>query len=309
MAFCPLQDLRDSSDIAWAVEWLEKLCALNGLTPITPQHRNAITDAVKLLRESHGRTLTDFCSMVQNMEVREALESYTLAGAWGQLLDAREDSLGSSRFMVFEMEKLMTSGEANDKAVIAVLLYLFRRIEKRLDGSPTLIPLDEAWVYLRNELFRDYLRDWLKTLRKKNAAVLLATQNLSDIFNSKIRDVVLESCPTKVLLPNAEAGNPASREFYHSIGLNKREVEIVQTALPKRQYYVVSIEGRRLISLGLGGVALSFVGVNGQEERDRVETVIQRCPVNWQSEWLRARKLDEWADWLDGMNEETRRLA
>ena len=52
-------------------------------------------------------------------------------------------------------------------AVIAVLLYLFRRIEKRLDGSPTLIPLDEAWVYLRNDLFRDYLRDWLKTLRKK----------------------------------------------------------------------------------------------------------------------------------------------
>ncbi len=120
---------------------------------------------------------------------------------------------------------------------------------------------------------------------------------------------MLESCPTKVLLPNAEAGNPASREFYHSIGLNKREVEIVQTALPKRQYYVVSVEGRRLISLGLGGVALSFVGVNGQEERDRVETVIQRCPADWQSEWLRARKLDEWADWLGGMNGETRRLA
>jgi len=54
---------------------------------------------------------------------------------------------------------------------------------------------------------------------------------------------------------------------------------------------------------------LSFVGVNGQEERDRVETVIQRCPADWQSEWLRARKLDEWAEWLDGMNGETRRLA
>src|SRR5207302_5950907 len=72
-------------------------------------------------------------------------------------------------------------------------------------------------------LFRDYLRDWPKTVRKKNAAVLLATQNLSDIFNSKIRDVVLESCPTKILLPNAEAGNPASREFYHSIGLRSEE--------------------------------------------------------------------------------------
>ena len=70
--------------------------------------------------------------------------------------------------------------------------------------------------------------------------VLLATQNLSDIFNSPIRDVVLESCPTKILLPNAEAANPASRQFYESIGLNEREIEMVQKSIPKRQYYVVS---------------------------------------------------------------------
>ncbi len=299
LVFCPLRDLEDASDVVWAVEWIEKLCALNGLTPITPQHRNAMTEAVKMLREAHSRTLTDFCAQVQNMEVREALEFYTLGGAWGQLLDAKEDSLGHSNFMVLEMERLMTSGDSNEKAVVAVLLYLFRCIEKRLDGSPTLIALDEAWVYLRNELFRDYLRDWLKTLRKKNAAVLLATQNLSDIFNSKIRDVVLESCPTKILLPNAEAGNPASCEFYHAIGLNEREIHIVQTALPKRQYYVVSTEGRRLISLGLGGVALSFVGVSNQEERGKVDGLIAKHPDSWQSDWLRSRKLGEWADWLE----------
>src|SRR5262249_10344308 len=121
-------------------------------------------------------------------------------------------------------EHLMNMGE---KAVVAVLLYLFRRIEKRLDGSPTLVPLDEAWVYLRHSRFRERVRDWLKTLRKLNGLVLLSTQNLSDIFNSPIRDVVLESCPTKVLLPNAEAANPASRQFYESIGLTEREISIV----------------------------------------------------------------------------------
>ena len=310
LAFCPLRDLEDASDVAWACDWIEKLCALNQLMPITPQHRNAIHEAMKLLCESNasnrassrafvGRTLTDFCAQVQNMEVREALEFYTLGGAWGQLLDSKEDSLGNGNFLVFEMEKLMTSGGGNDKAVIAVLLYLFRQIEKRLDGSPTLIPLDEAWVYLRNDLFRDYLRDWLKTLRKKNACVLLATQNLSDIFNSTIRDVVLESCPTKIVLPNAEAGNPVSREFYHAIGLNEREIQMVQTAVPKRQYYVASPEGRRLISLGLGGVALSFVGVNGQEERNKVDTAIADNPDGWQGDWLRSRKLGDWADWFE----------
>jgi len=283
---------------------------LNGLHPITPHHRNAITNAVKLMQQAdrRNRTLTDFCATVQQMEIREALEFYTLGGAWGQLLDASDDQLGFGRFMVFEMEKLMTSGESNEKAVTAVLLYLFRQIDKRLDGSPTLIPLDEAWIYLRHPLFRDYLRDWLKTLRKKNAAVLLATQNLSDVFNSQIRDVVLESCPTKVLLPNAEASNPASRSFYESLGLNDREIEIIQTALPKRQYYVVSAEGRRLISLGLGGVALSFVGVNGQEERDKVDAVIAANRDSWRASWLRQRGLGDWADWISEI-EDTQQIA
>ena len=161
------------------------------------------------------------------------------------------------------------------------------------------MPLDEAWVYLRHTLFRERARDWLKTLRKLNGAVLLSTQNLSDIFNSPIRDVVLESCPTKGLLPNAEAANPASRQFYESIGLNEREISMVQTSIPKRQYYVVSPVGRRLISLGLGGVALSFVGVNSREERQAIEETILRYGENWPSAWLRTRSLEDWADYLE----------
>jgi type IV secretion system protein VirB4 len=169
------------------------------------------------------------------------------------------------------------------------------------------VALDEAWVYLRHDLFRERVRDWLKTMRKLNAAVLLATQNLSDIFNSPIRDVILESCPTKVLLPNAEAKNPVSRDFYERIGLNERELQIVQTSLPKREYYVVSPLGRRLIGLGLGGVALSFVGVNGREERQAVEAVMGRARDGWRSEWLRARGLPDWAAYYEEMESEVGR--
>lgn len=114
--------------------------------------------------------------------------------------------------------------------------------------------------------------------------MVLATQNLSDIFNSPIRDVVLESCPTKVLLPNAEASNPASREFYESLGLNEREIDLVQKSIPKRQYYVVSPVGKRLISLGLGDVSLSFVGVSGREELTRVQQFMLQYGANWQAE-------------------------
>ena len=223
-----------------------------------------------------------------------------IAQVWG----VREQDLPSAGCSAYEMlDQLGTDGGVRALLVFGSNLVVSapkaRQIEKRLDGSPTLVPLDEAWVYLRHPLFRERVRDWLKTLRKFNGAVLLATQNLSDIFNSPIRDVVLESCPTKILLPNAEAANPASRQFYESIGLNDREIEMVQKSIPKRQYYVVSPIGRRMIALGLGGVALSFVGVNGREERQQVEGAIELHGEQWPAEWLRMRGLPEWAAYLE----------
>jgi hypothetical protein len=84
---------------------------------------------------------------------------------------------------------------------------------RRLDGRPTLIVLDEAWVLLANGAFGAKIEEWLRTLRKKNAAMVLATQSLTEVANSPVRDVILESCPTKILLPNPEALNPATGEL------------------------------------------------------------------------------------------------
>jgi type IV secretion system protein TrbE len=78
-------------------------------------------------------------------------------------------------------------------------------------------------------------------------------------------DAILEACPTKILLPNAESKSPNSRAFYELVGLNQRELDILQTSIPKQHYYVVSPLGRRLVDMGVGKVALSFVGVNGRE--------------------------------------------
>jgi type IV secretion system protein VirB4 len=147
-----------------------------------------------------------------------------------------------------------------------------------------------------------------------NGIVLLATQNLSDICNSDISDVILEMCPTKILLPNGEAKNPASKEFYDRVGLNSRELDILQTSIPKQHYYVISPLGRRLISLGVHNVALSFTGVNGREERQLVEALMDEFPETWQSEWLRLRaqslkdeRLTGWADYYEKVQKEFER--
>jgi type IV secretion system protein TrbE len=300
LAFCPLRDIDDEADVAWAVGWIEVLCELNGLR-FTPKHRNAVADAVTQLRLSPTRTLTELSANVQDMDIRDALQHFTVMGPLGPLLDAEYDSLGNGRMLAFETENLL---QLDDKAVIPVLLYLFRRIEQRLDGSPTLILLDEAWSYLQHELFRNRLKDWLKTMRRRNAVVVMATQQISDIANSQIADVVLENCPTKILLPNAESKNPGSREFYNRVGLNERELEILQVSIPKQHYYVVSKLGRRLVNLGLGKVALSWVGVNGREERQIVESVMDQYPDSWRAEWLRLKGLPEWADYYASLESE-----
>jgi type IV secretion system protein VirB4 len=145
--------------------------------------------------------------------------------------------------------------------------------------------------------FRHRLKDWLKTMRRRNAVVVMATQQVSDIANSEIADVVLENCPTKILLPNAEARNPGSREFYGRLGLNERELELLQVSVPKQHYYVVSKLGRRLVDLRLGKVALAWLGVSGQEDRQVVQSVIDEYPSTWRTEWLRL-KVPTWSDYF-----------
>ncbi len=285
LAFCPLAELSTDGDRAWASEWIEMLLALQGVT-ITPDYRNAISRQLALMAESRGRSLSDFVSGVQMREIKDALHHYTVDGPMGQLLDAEQDGLALGAFQCFEIEELMNMGERN---LVPVLTYLFRRIEKRLTGAPSLIILDEAWLMLGHPVFRDKIREWLKVLRKANCAVVLATQSISDAERSGIIDVLKESCPTKICLPNGAAREPGTREFYERIGFNERQIEIIATAIPKREYYVVSPEGRRLFNMALGPVALSFVGATGKEDLKRIRTLHSEYGAAWPLHWLQQR--------------------
>ncbi len=285
LAFCPLAELSTDGDRAWASEWTETLVALQGVT-ITPDYRNAISRQIGLMAESPGRSLSDFVSGVQMREIKDALHHYTVDGPMGQLLDAEEDGLALGAFQCFEIEELMNMGERN---LVPVLTYLFRRIEKRLTGAPSLIILDEAWLMLGHPVFRDKIREWLKVLRKANCAVVLATQSISDAERSGIIDVLKESCPTKICLPNGAAREPGTREFYERIGFNERQIEIVATALPKREYYVVSPEGRRLFDMALGPIARSFVGASGKEDLKRIRALHSEHGAAWPCPWLQQR--------------------
>jgi type IV secretion system protein VirB4 len=149
------------------------------------------------------------------------------------------------------------------------------------------------------------LEEWLRTFRKKNAAVVLATQSLSEIANSPYRDVILESCPTKLYLPNGEARSPLTRGLYHQFGLSDRQIDIIAEAAPKRDYYYVSPLGRRLFQFALGPAALAFIGAGSKDDVFAARRLIAEHGERWRVEWLRAYGLEEWGDYLDHFYQET----
>lgn len=288
LAFAPLQRVdTGTAEMAFAASWLETCCTLQGLA-VLPEHRNEISHALGLLSENPAdmRSLTDFSNLVQSQEIKSALEHYTHGGAMGHLLDASEDTLGLSWFTVFEMEELMSLGEKN---LLPVLTYLFHRLEQALHGQPCLLILDEAWVMLGHPVFREKIREWLKVLRKANCAVVMATQSLSDASKSGILDVLVESCPTKIFLPNSKCRQEGIRETYRSMGLNERQISIVAEATPKRDYYVTSEEGNRLVNLNLGPVALALA-VSDKDSLARITALKAEHGRSWPQFWLAERK-------------------
>jgi type IV secretion system protein VirB4 len=146
-------------------------------------------------------------------------------------------------------------------------------------------------------LFADRIREWLKVLRKKNVSVVFATQSLSDIATSKIAPAIIESCPSRIFLPNNRALEPQQRKAYTGFGLNDRQVEIIAQSTPKRDYYFQSRNGNRLFDLSLGPVALAFCGASSKDDLNAIAEIASTNPNGAFAErWLEARGLNWAAD-------------
>ena len=286
--FSPLQFLDNSSDIGWAIDWIETILQLNNIEVNSTIH-NEIERAIKSMQKSHIRDLSAFKTTIQNSLIRETLEQYTITGSKGHLLDAKEDNLNISTFMTFEIEELMNMP---DKFAIPVLLYLFRRIERSLKSQPSAIILDEAWLMLSSPIFREKIREWLKVLRKANCIVILATQSLSDVSNSPIFDVIVESTASKIFLPNIYALNPETKQLYQNMGLNSQQIEIITQAIPKREYYYVSSIGHRLFSLALGDFTLAFVAASDKASIAKIKKLEAEYGDQWIIPWLEYKKIN-----------------
>jgi type IV secretion system protein TrbE len=292
LAFQPLRRIDRPAERSWAAEWLAALIGNEG-QEVTPEVKDRIWSALSSLSSApeSERTLTGLSLLLQSNALKAALQPFTLEGPFGELLDAAEDRLELADVHCFETETLM----GRPGAVAPVLSYLFHRLEQRFDGRPTLLILDEAWLFLDNPLFAARIREWLKVLRKKNVGVVFATQSLADIAASSIAPAIVESCPQRIFLPNERALEPQARAAYQSFGLNERQVELVARATPKRDYYLQSRRGNRLFELALGRIALALCGSSDAGSKRLIDGLLEASgPDGFLARFLDSRGLG-WA--------------
>ncbi|MFE0018367.1 conjugal transfer protein TrbE [Mesorhizobium sp. NPDC059054] len=282
----PLARIHQVPERAWAADWIVAILGREGVA-ITPEVKEHLWTALTSLAAAPigERTITGLTVLLQSNDLKQALRPYCVGGPHGRLLDAEHEDLGGAAVQVFEIEGLVGSGSAP-----AVLAYLFHRIDHRLDGRPTLLIIDEGWLALDDESFSGQVREWLKTLRKKNASVVFATQSLSDIGNSAIAPAIIESCPTRLLLPNERAIEPQITAIYRRFGLNDRQIEILAGATPKRDYYCQSRHGNRLFELGLSDVGLALCAASSKADQTLITRVLaEHGREGFLPAWLTAR--------------------
>jgi len=249
----PLQPLRyidTETDKLWAENWISALCTIAGVE-VTPAERNEIAHAIALVAaaDPEDRTLTTLRINLPS-NIAEVVDAYTVAGPFGSLFDGvqHEDAI-SARMRTIELSSVLDLGEA---VVAPMLMILFRQVERSLDGSPTLIIIEEAWSALMRSEFSARLQQWLLTLRKQNGSVIIVAHNPLQIRELPNANIITDSCPTRILLPNPEAKIEEHAAVYRFLDLSTREISTIASATQKRDYYYSSPRGSRLFDLRLG---------------------------------------------------------
>ncbi|ETR71684.1 MAG: hypothetical protein OMM_02297 [Candidatus Magnetoglobus multicellularis str. Araruama] len=250
----PLRNIDKKQDFDWAVDWINLL--LKGrLDDQVGNIKNSIVDSMRSLkrRPEKERTLSGFMNFTSK-EIREVLSHYK-----GSTIDGgTENNIVGRDWLCFEMGSMF---ENNSEIAVPVLLYLFYMIEKRLKkGVPTLIVLDEVWLYLENTLFAQRIRLWLKTLRKLWGYVVFATQEIDDLQDSGIYTSLENSTHTEIWLPNKKAKKDEISKFYKRAGLTNAEIGQISIKAPKQNYLIKQPEGSRWIQFGGGALTKSIFG-------------------------------------------------
>ncbi len=282
--FNPFQLEDNSTNRSFLVEFLRVLASYDG-DKLTPEDLDKLNEAVagnyKLPKEQRKLSnIAAFMGIGGPGSLAGRLSMWHGRGSHARLFDNDEDLIDfdSNRIFGFEMGEML-----KDKYAIGpVLLYLFHRIQKSLDGRATMIVLDEAWALIDNPVFAPKIKDWLKTLRKLNTFVVFATQSVEDAAKSSISDTLVQQTATQIFLPNLKA-----TEVYRDVFmLSEREFTLVKTTDPSSRFFLLKQDNDGVIArIDLGGMDDVIRVLSGKVETihllDQIVAEVGPDPANW----------------------------
>jgi len=289
--FAPFQYINDEEEFEWACSFVEELCELQKIE-LDGEMKSQIRHTMSTLRTSDPKywNLSQYILSIQNYSLRTALKVYATDGTIGKILNQSKDNIETSSLMGFELGWLLGQ---KPELYVPIINYLFRKLYRLFKRQlPTLLILEEAWLYIDNPVIARKLKDWLKTLRKFNVAVIFTSQALSDVSASTISAVLAESCVTKIYLANNEA-MASSRKTYEYFGLNERQIQLISQMQYKRDYYITNSAGNRVIDIGLGPVALAFIAISSKKDKEIFYSTYKKESSAWIDEWLKYKHIKE----------------
>ncbi len=281
--FNPMALVDNATNRAFLRDWLGVLLKAEG-----PEESATIATAVdaaysndgSLRRLRHFKELLSGTRRPQPGDLADRLAAWIGEGENGWLFDNAEDQLDlSTRVVGFDMTALLE----NPKLRTPTMMYLFHRIEERLDGDPTMILIDEGWKALDDEVFAARIRDWLKTLRKRNALVGFATQSARDALESRISTALVEQTATMIFMPNSRA---RPEDYCDGFGLTQHELALIRT-LPahSRCFLIRQPDASVVVRLDLSGAPEVLTVLSGREgsvrRLDLLREAVGDNPADW----------------------------
>ena len=281
--FNPLALPDTATNRAFLRDWLGVLLKAEGpeeLATIAGAVDAAYANDAGLRRLRHFRELLSGARRPQPGDLADRLAPWIEDGEHGWLFDNAADKLDlSNRVLGFDMTALLESPRLRTPT----MMYLFHRIDERLDGQPTMILIDEGWKALDDEVFAARIRDWLKTLRKRNALVGFATQSARDALDSRISTALVEQTATMVFMPNARA---RAEDYCDGFGLTAHELALIRS-LPahSRAFLVRQPDASVVVRLDLSGAPEVVTILSGRESAvrrlDLLREAVGDDPAQW----------------------------
>ncbi len=270
--FNPLQLADTADNRAFLIQWTTRLVSMAG-EQLTTDDLAAIKDAVdaNFDQAPSYRRLRFFAELFRGARRPEGADlSARLKPWWGDgerawLFDNAEDGLDlEARTLGFDMTQVLDDPMLRTPT----MMYLFHRVEQRLDGDPTLIVIDEGWKALDDDVFVARIKDWEKTIRKRNGVVGFATQSAQDALESRIASAIVEQAATQIFMANPKA---QARDYCEGFGLTEHEFNLIRTLPDTAHCFLIKHGTDSVVArLNLSGEPDLLTVLSGRERTVRI---------------------------------------